>query len=45
MTKDVAQGEGNRWYFGYNAGLDFTSGSSLPCSWNGEYLIKVLKNL
>ncbi len=25
-----AQGEGNHWYFGTNAGLNFTSGSPLP---------------
>ncbi|MGB3948279.1 MAG: gliding motility-associated C-terminal domain-containing protein [Bacteroidia bacterium] len=24
-----AQGEGNHWYFGFNAGLDFTSGSPI----------------
>ena len=25
-----AQGEGNHWYFGYTAGLDFTSGTPVP---------------
>jgi gliding motility-associated-like protein len=25
-----AQGEGNHWYFGYTAGLDFTSGAPVP---------------
>ena len=25
-----SQGEGNHWYFGYNAGLDFSNGAPLP---------------
>lgn len=44
-----AQGEGNHWYFGYTAGLDFTSGTPLPDlngalnTWEGCSAVILLK--